>query len=127
MIWFIVVYLTGLLVLAAILLGAIVYTALSKKSGPRTRIAALIALALMILTVIVCLILIFGGTALVKTGDVLPADLPAETSSAPENDVWILLVFIVFLIVLFTVVAILSFREHRRLRKPQRPSGPKAA
>jgi amino acid transporter len=121
-----VVYLIGLLTLAVILLSAITYTALSKKTGPRTRIAALIALAVMILTVIVCLVLIFGGTALVKTGDPLPADIPVDKPSAPGNDWWVLLAFIVFLIALFAVVAVLSFREQRRMRKA-RPSSTRAA
>jgi amino acid transporter len=120
---FIMVYLIGLLVLAAITLSAIMYIALSKKTGPRTRIAALIALAVMILTVIVCLIVIFGGTALVKTGEALPADLPVENPAVPGNNVWILLAFIVFLIVLFAVVAVLSFREQRRPQNTRSPSG----
>jgi amino acid transporter len=121
------VYLIGLLALAAVPLGAITWAALSKKSGPRTRIAALIALAVMILTVIVCLVLIFGGPALVKTDEVLPADLPVGNPSAPANDWWILLAFIVFLFALFTAMVVLLFREQRRLRKTRRPSGPKAA
>jgi heme A synthase len=122
-----VVYTAGLFVLAVILLAAIIYAALSKKSGPRTRIAALIALALMILTVIVCLVIIFGGPALVKTAEVLPADIPADKPSGPGNNQWILLAFIIFLIALFVAVAVLSFREQRRRRKAQHPSGPKAA
>lgn len=113
--------------LAAVSLAAVIYTALSKKSGPRIRLAALAALAVMILTVIVCLILIFGGPALVRTETVLPADIPAENPAAPGNDLWILLAFIVFMIALFVVVAVLSFREQRRLRKANQNSGPRAA
>jgi heme/copper-type cytochrome/quinol oxidase subunit 2 len=122
-----VVYFIALLAVAAVPLAAIIYAALSKKTGPRTKIAALIALAVMLLTVIVCLVIIFGGPALVKTDEFLPVDIPADKPAAPANDLWILLGFITFMIVLFAAVAVLSFREQRRQRKAQHPSGPKAA
>ncbi|MDR0624268.1 MAG: hypothetical protein LBG10_07535 [Treponema sp.] len=121
------VYLIALLAPAAVSLAGIIYAALSKKTGPRTKTAALIALAVMILTVIVCLVIIFGGAALVRSGEIVPVDIPAEKPAAPANDLWILLAFIVFMIVLFVVVAVLSFREQRRIRAAKQASGPKAA
>jgi hypothetical protein len=113
--------------LALIPLGAIMYAALSKKSGSRTRIAALIALGLMLLSVIVCAILIFGGSPLVKADGPAPVNLPPGKTVAPGSDLWIILGFIAFLILLFVVVAILSFRERRRQKAAQNTSGPKAA
>jgi hypothetical protein len=113
--------------LAVFPLAAIIYVALSKKTGPRTRIAALAALAVMFLSVIVCGILIFSGTALVRTGNLVPADLPVENPAAPAADGGILLAFIVFMAVLFAVVAVLSFREQRRSRNAKQASGSKAA
>jgi TRAP-type C4-dicarboxylate transport system permease small subunit len=112
---------------AAVPLAFIMYVAVSKKTGPRTRIAALIALAVMILTVIACLFIIFGGAALVKGDAIRPLDIPAENTSAPGSDLWVLLAFIIFLSVLFVVVAVLSFRERRRLQRGKKNSGPRAA
>jgi amino acid transporter len=120
-------YFAVLLALAAIPLAFIIYMALSKKSGPRTRIAALIALAVMILTVIMCLFVIFGGAALVKGDDIRPPDMPVEKTSAPGNDLWILLAFTIFMVVLFAAVAVLSFREQRRLQRDKKKPGPRAA
>jgi TRAP-type C4-dicarboxylate transport system permease small subunit len=113
--------------LAVVSLGAIVYVALSKKTGPRTRIAALVALGVMILSVIVCLVIIFGGAAVVGGDTVTPLDLPAEKAAPPGNDLWVLLAFVIFLIVLFVVVAILSLREQRRAKNAKQGAGPRAA
>jgi MFS family permease len=113
--------------LALIALGAIVYAALSKKSGPRTRRAALIALAFMLLSVIVCAVLILTGVAGVEGGELRPPDLPVEETVPPGNDLWVLLAFILFFAVLFVVVAILSFREERRRKEALKKKGPRAA
>jgi hypothetical protein len=113
--------------LAAIPLGLIVYVALSKKTGPRLRIAALIALGVMILSVIVSLMLIFGGVGRIEGDAVLPPGLPVEEALPPGNDLWILLAFIGFFAVLFAVVAMLSIRERRRLKDASKKTGPHAA
>jgi uncharacterized membrane protein len=113
--------------LAVIALIAIIYTALSKKSGFRTRAAALIALGLMLLSVVVCVFLAFGGTAALAGGNIRHTDLPAEESAAGGNGFWIFLAFLVFMIALFVVVAILSFREQRRIKNADPKSRSKAA
>lgn len=107
-------------------LGAIIYIALSRKSGLRTRIAALIALGVMLLSVIVCTVLLITGN-LEAEGDVIPLDLPADTAAVPSNDLWIFLAFIVFLAALFVVITVLSIREQRRLRNKKNTSGSRAA
>jgi hypothetical protein len=113
--------------LAVIPLGAVIYLALSKKSGPRTRMAALIALGVMILSVIVSLMLIFGGPGRVEGDAGIPPGLPAGEAVPPGNDLWILLAFAGFLAVLCVVVAVLSIRERRRLKEAPKKSGPRAA
>jgi heme/copper-type cytochrome/quinol oxidase subunit 2 len=115
------------ILLAAVSLGAIIYVALSKKSGPRTRVAALIALGLMILSLIVCLVIIFGGAAGAGGDIVIPLDPPEEKTVPPGNDLWVFLAFAVFLIVLFVVVAVLSLRERRRAKNAKQGSGHQAA
>jgi MFS family permease len=113
--------------LALIALGSVIYAALSKKSGFRTRIAALIALALMLISVIVCAVLILTGIVAVAGDGVEPPDLPVEKTVPPGNDLWLLLGFILFLAALFVVVAVLSFREQRRLKAAAKKPGSRAA
>jgi ABC-type Fe3+ transport system permease subunit len=73
--------------------------------------AALGALALMIITVIICLIKIFNGAA--ERANVQPyPDMP-PVEVPPPNYVG-LVSFIIFLLVVFGVVLLLSLREQRR-------------
>jgi formate hydrogenlyase subunit 3/multisubunit Na+/H+ antiporter MnhD subunit len=97
-------------------LGAIIYMALSRKSSLRTRIAALIALGLMFLSVIACIVLLISGGLGAEGNVLIPLDPPADTAAAPSNDIWLFLTFIVFLAALFVVIAVLSIRERRRRR-----------
>jgi len=104
-------------VLGVVVFAGVIYLAVSKKSDFKVRLAALIALGLMVLTVIVSIILIFG----VAVGepdatvwlDMPPPDTPPQTG--PNNNA--LWMFIVFLLVMFFLVLILSLREQRRKEK----------
>ena len=94
-------------------LVGVVYMAISKKSSPRVRIAALGALALMVISVIVCLFVFFIGHQPSQQSvypDVDPADLPPAQTSNPLT----LVMFIFFLIALFVMVVVLSLRESKR-------------
>jgi hypothetical protein len=99
---------------AVIILGAMIYLALSKKTGPAIRIAALIALGLMVVSVIVCLVLAFTGGPAVSTGPILPVIEPHEKLPAAGSNLAVLFGLIVFLLALFILVAILSLRERKR-------------
>jgi hypothetical protein len=98
-----------------IMLAAVIYLALSKKSNFTIRIAALIALGLMILSVIVSLFIIFFGVGAVKPeGPFLPFAEPPPEPPAVKGDIMVLVGFVLFLIALFVVVFVLSLREQRK-------------
>jgi ABC-type Fe3+ transport system permease subunit len=97
--------------LSIVILSAMVYLAISKKSSFQIRLAALGALALMIITVIICLVRIFNKAAAGPATQAYP-DMPV-TETAPPNGM-VLVSFIVFLLVLFAVILLLSLREQRR-------------
>jgi|GEM_PF-1574963 len=104
-------------VLGVIVFAGVIYMAVSKRSDFKVRLAALVALGLMVLTVIVSIFLIFG-VATVEPGatvvlDMPPPDTPPQT--ATNNNV--LFAFIVFLLVMFFLVLILSLREQRKKEK----------
>ncbi|MDR2716758.1 MAG: hypothetical protein LBB89_01645 [Treponema sp.] len=95
-------------------LGGIIYLAISPQSNFKIRVAALGALALMIITVIICLVIFFKSTATPKQillPDMLPSDLPPVST---EHNIPMLIMLIVFLIALFVMVVIVSMREHKK-------------
>jgi len=105
------------IVLGVIVFAGVIYMAVSKKSDFKVRLAALVALGFMVLTVIISIILIFG----VAVGepdatvwlDMPPLDTPPQ--AGPNNNA--LFMLIVFLLVMFFLVLIMSLREQRKKEK----------
>jgi amino acid transporter len=98
-----------------ILLAAVVYLAVSRRSSFTVRIAALVALAAMVLTVIICLFRIFMTPPATANVQVLP-DQPPPPPPPPPNTMALVL-FIVILITVFLVVLFLSVKEQHRVTK----------
>jgi cytochrome bd-type quinol oxidase subunit 2 len=101
------------ILLGLVILAGVVYLAISKKSSFKLRIAALAALALMILTVIICLFIIFGEKS-APEAFVLPDTPPSEAPPPAEHNIASVIMVIIFLIALFLLVLIISLREQRR-------------
>jgi len=102
--------------LGLIIFAAMVFMAINKKSNFPTRIASLIALAVMIITIIVCLSLVLlGGKTAVDESIVLVGAYEQETAPKTDNgNLMILLLQIIILIGLFILLIVLSMREHRK-------------
>jgi len=110
-----------LFILGIVIMGGVAFLALSKKSEFKVRIAALGALALMIASVIVCIVLYFKVAATPKQlllPDMLPSDMPPPPSNANSGT---MIMFIVFLIALFAVIFFLSLREQKRNEGKEEP------
>jgi Ni/Fe-hydrogenase subunit HybB-like protein len=106
----------GIFIGAAIMAG-MVYLAISKKSTSGIRIAALVSLGLMVVTVIVCLgIFIFLGKAPVDESIVLITDTKAPPPKNTGNII-ILVIFMAFLIGMFITVTVISLREQKEQKK----------
>jgi cytochrome c oxidase assembly factor CtaG len=103
-----------LIPLGFVMLAAVIYLALSKQSSFTIRIAALIALGVMILSVIISLFIIFLDLGAAKPeGPFLPfvEQVPVQQ---PKGNFLALVGFVLFLIALFVVVFFLSLKEHRK-------------
>jgi len=100
--------------LGAVAFACVIWLAVSKKSSLKVRIAALVALGLMILTVIVGIVLIFA-VAVAPVGTAIPPDMPPIDADPvePENRA-LLLLLAIFLIAMFLLVSIASLREQRK-------------
>ena len=95
-------------------LAGIMYLAVSRQSSFKIRIAALVALALMIMTIIICLVLFFKSAATPKVillPDMSPSDLPPVST---QHNIPMLVMLIIFLIALFVMIAVLAMREAKR-------------
>ena len=104
------------IILGIILLGVMTYFALDKKSSFKTRIAALGAIAIMILTVIICVIIILSDNQAPIDPSTLIVGEPTPVDEGNNNLVAIIF-SIIFLLVLFIVIAYLAIREHKRNKK----------
>jgi len=104
-------------VLGIAVFAGVIYLAVSKKSCLKVRIAALVALGLMILTIIVCIFIIFGVTIVEQGATIPPEVLPPETPPSAGQNHNVLLMLIVFLLAMFLLVLVLSMREQRRHAK----------
>jgi len=97
-----------------IIMGIMVYMALNKKSPFNLRVASLAALALMILTVIICLFIIFTDDRVPVDESVIIVGAIQETQEQSGSNIIILLLFIVFLAGLFITIAYFSMKEQRK-------------
>jgi len=101
------------IVLGVVILGATTFMALNKKSSFHTRLVSLGAIAVMILTVIICIIVIFSENKVPLDPSTLIVGAPVEVKD--DNTNIIAMVFsIIFLLALFGVILFLAFKEHRK-------------
>jgi len=108
----------GILLSIAIFSG-VISMAFNKKSNFATRVASLIALALMVLTIIICLIVGFTDNKVVVDESVLIVGAPVETKKTGKDNMLVLILLIIFLVLFVVVIAILSIKEHRKLTSPK--------
>jgi amino acid transporter len=100
--------------LSVVLLGIIVYFALSRSSSKILRLTALAALGAIILSVLICVIIILANTKFTGGDPVMPDFLAGETPPAgPQENFLILFLLAVFIVVSLGVVIFLSMRERR--------------
>ena len=87
--------------------------ALDKKSTFPIRLASLGAIALMIITVIICFFIVLTDDRVPVDPSTLIVGEPAAVKEKGDNT-FPLLFMIVFFAALFTVIVVLTMREHKR-------------
>jgi len=106
----------GILIGLAII-GAMIFLALDKKSNFATRVASLIALGVMMITIAICLILIFTDNRVPVDESVLIVGAPVETVKSGNNNTMELLLLVVFMAGVFTWIVILAMKENKKQAK----------
>ena len=90
--------------------------ALDKKSNFHTRIASLAALAVMILTLIICFFVLSSDTpAPMDPSTLIVGAPPAEKEE--NTNILPLLLSVVFFLLLFLVIVYLAMKEHKKFSK----------
>jgi amino acid transporter len=82
-----------------------IYLAVDKKSNLATRIASLIALGIMVLSIVICLIIIFTDNRVPVDPSMLIVGAPVEVNPDTGGNFWILLLLIIFFFFLFSIIA----------------------
>jgi ABC-type Fe3+ transport system permease subunit len=102
-----------LVILGVVLLAGMIYLAVSRHSSFQVRVAALIALFLMVLTVILCILFFFKASAAPKIL-MLPDTLPSDIPPPQKQNVLATMMMILALVAMFVMVLVLSLREQSR-------------
>jgi ABC-type lipoprotein release transport system permease subunit len=98
-----------------VLLGVIIYLALSPKSAKMVRLAALCALGAIMLSVIICVIIIFAGMGGAEEEPVMPDFLTAEAPvPATQGNPIAIILLAVFMLAFLGIIVFLSMRERKR-------------
>ncbi|MDR1174470.1 MAG: hypothetical protein LBK83_03210 [Treponema sp.] len=104
--------------LAIIFLGVIVFFAVSKKTEPRLRLAAIVALGAITLAVMVCLILVFVGSSSIPVEpepgvffDDFPGDSPRQKDGGLP---WMVIIFTIILLGFLGTALYLALKERKR-------------
>lgn len=104
--------------LSVVLLGVIVYFALSPRSSKMLRLSALGALGAIMLSVVICVIIIAVGMETANEEPVMPDFLAAEPpQAAAEGNLAALFILAAFLLALLGTIIFLSLRERRLQEK----------
>jgi amino acid transporter len=105
------------------IMSAIIYMAVDKKSTFIVRIASLIALGIMMLTIIICLIMIFTDDRVPVDESVLIVGAPVEVKKEGGQNNWGLTLLIIVLIGIFGFIVFLAMKENRKFMSKQDNKG----
>jgi len=103
------------ILLSIAIMGAVISMAFNKKSSFAVRIACLIALGVMLITIIICLVIGMTDNKVVVDESVLIVGAPVPIKKTGNDNLMILILLIIFLIAFFVVIAVLAIKEHKKL------------
>jgi len=110
------------ILLSIAIMGGVISMAFNKKSNFATRVASLIALGLMMLTIIICLVIGFTDNKVAKDESVLIVGAPEVVKKPDKNSMMILFLLIIVLVGFFAVIAILSLKDHKKINANKQDS-----
>jgi cbb3-type cytochrome oxidase subunit 3 len=100
--------------LGIVIMAAMIRLAVNRKSNLPVRIASLAALALMILTIIICIFIIFTDNRVPVDPSVLIVGAPVEVKEDKNDNFWVMILLIIFLIAVFSAITYLAMKENKK-------------
>ncbi|MCL1959566.1 MAG: hypothetical protein FWF68_08200 [Spirochaetes bacterium] len=100
--------------LAISILGGMIYMSIDKKTEPAARLASIIALGVMVLTVIICLFIALTDKSVPFDESVLIVGAPPETKKDDGNNIMMLLLLVILIVALYAVILFLSLKERKK-------------
>ena len=101
-------------ILGIVIMGAMVYLAVDKKSTFKMRLASLGAIAVMMISVIISLVVIFSDTTAPVDYSVLIVGAPPAEAEKDENSIFVIIFTVLFFLILLSVIIFLSMKEHKK-------------
>jgi lysylphosphatidylglycerol synthetase-like protein (DUF2156 family) len=101
------------IIIVIVILAAMIYLAIDKKSTLIIRLASLGAIALMFITLVICTIVILNDNTVPVDPSVLIVGAPTEKKEVKNNSVAIAFI-IIFVIAMFAFIAITAMREQKK-------------
>ena len=99
------------------ILGGMVFLALNRKSTGTVRVASIIAIALMLITIIICLAVVLTGRKEVAVDySNLIVGAPVEVQEVNSGNFIVLVFLILILIALFIFLVIQSKKEYNKMK-----------
>jgi len=115
------------IIIGVVILAAMIYLAVDKKSSFVIRLASLGAIALMFIALIICLIIILSDNTVPVDPSKLIVGAPPEVKEKKNNFLPVILSIIV-MVVLFSIIAVMAMKEHKKnLPKKKDEAGVKPA
>jgi len=101
------------ILIGIVILAAMVYLAVDKKSTLTIRFASLGAIALMFITLVICIIVVLSDNTVHTDPSVLIVGAPPEVKE-DKNNSFAIIFSIIFVIILFVIIAVIAMREHKK-------------
>jgi hypothetical protein len=101
-------------VLAIAIMGGTIYMAFDKKSDFLTRLASLIALGVMLLTVIICLFIALTNSNVPVDDSVIIVGAPVVTKKDISGNIMPLVLSVILIIMFYAVIFFISLKNQKK-------------
>jgi len=100
--------------LAIGILGGTIYMTFDKKSDFHTRLAGLIALGVMLLTVIICLFIALTNNTVPVDDSVIIVGAPVVTKKDTSGNIMPLALSVILILIFYATIFFLALKEHKK-------------
>jgi len=101
------------IIIGVVILGAMVYLAIDKKSSFVIRLASLGAIALMFIALIICLIIILTDNSVPIDPSTLIVGAPPPVKEKKSN-LFPVILTIIIMVGMFVFIAVIAMKEHKK-------------